>query len=135
MSLKVLIVDPDLHFAERAAAYLESHAHLTVAKASAIEAMAQIRHWSPDLIILAGEVAEKGLIKALYGTNPRPAVLLTEHMDQFARAWRVWQTGGDELLMKPVFRTSEFVSAIITALENAATGTRDTLARPVAASA
>ena len=53
-------------------------------------------------------------------------------MDRYDRAWRAWQTGGDELLMKPVFTSAELHQAIVTALENAAAGCRT---RPTAATA
>ena len=90
------------------------------------------KNWEPDLIILAAELAERGVLNELNALRDRPAVLLTEHMDRYDRAWRAWQQGGDELLMKPVFRAAELHEAIVTALENAAAGR---WSRPTAASA
>ena len=126
MSLKVLIADADWRFTEQATAYLESHAHLVVCEAGLKEARAQALHWKPDLVILAAELANRGLIEPITAMRPRPAVLLTGRMDRFDLAWKAWQKGGDELLMKPVFQVEELHQAIVTALENRTTGTRRT---------
>ena len=132
MSMKVLIADPDWRFARQATGYLESHAHLVVRHSNIADAFKQAEHWQVDLVILAAELAEKGLLEQLQALAPRPAILMTEHMDRYDRAWRVWQKGGDELLMKPVFKAEELHQAIILAMENATTGTRT---RPAAATA
>jgi len=124
MSMKVLIADPDWRFAGKTRDYLESHAHMVLSHAESDYVMARVRSWQPDLVIIAAELAEKGLLNELNGLMPRPAILLTEYMDRYDRAWRVWQQGGDELLMKPVFKSSELQAAIVTALENATAGTR-----------
>ena len=132
MSMKVLIADPDWRFARQATGYLEAHAHLVVRHFSAADVFKQAEHWQPDLVILAAELAEKGLLEELQCLSPCPAILLTEHMDRYDRAWRAWQKGGDELLMKPVFKAEELHEAIIIAMENATTGVR---IRPAAATA
>ena len=123
MSLKVLIMDPDWRFNRQAASYLESRAHLVVSENRTDEALDHARRWQPDLVILSSELANEAL-GALYALEPRPAILLTGQMERYDIAWKAWQKGGDELLMKPVFRTSELHEAIIIALENAVTGTR-----------
>lgn len=124
MSMKVLIADADWRFARQATGYLESHAHLVVGHSNIVDAVKQAEHWQPDLVILAAELAEKGLLDQLQALTPRPAILMTEHMDRYDRAWRMWQKGGDELLMKPVFKAEELHQAIIIAMENATTGVR-----------
>ncbi len=124
--MKVLISDPDWRFAKQAEKFLESLAHLVVCQAQYDEALDRARHWQPDLIILDAELANKGLLDAVAAMSPRPAVLLTGWMDRYDLAWRAWQKGGDELLMKPVFKSADLLEAIITARENAATGTRTT---------
>ena len=131
MSMKVLVIDHDWRFANQVSSYLESHAHLVVHQTRVKEGLIHAEHWRPDLVILAAEMAQAALapLKAL---NPRPAVLLTAQLDRFDRAWRAWQSGGDELLMKPLLRTGELHAAIISAMENAATGRRGA---PIAASA
>jgi len=121
--MKVVIADPDWRFAEQATSYLESRAHLVVYQPHPDEALAQAAHWQADLVIVAAELAGKGLLESLYQLKPRPAVLLTGWMDRYTRVWRAWQRGGDELLMKPVFKSEELHLAIVTALENAAAGT------------
>lgn len=135
MSLKVLITDPDWRFAQQAGSFLESHAHLVVRETRTPQALAQAEHWRPDLVILAAELADKhaDLMKSFYRIKPRPAVLLTGWLDHYDRAWRAWQAGGDELLIKPVLKSQELLLAIVTALENAAAGTRK--GRAVSASA
>jgi len=122
--MKVLIVDPDWRFAQQAGSYLEKFAHLVVHQTAGDQAIAQAEHWRPDLVVLAAELAADGLLEGLCRLSPRPAVLLTEHMDRYDRAWRVWQKGGDELLMKPVFTHDDLHLAVVTALENAAAGVR-----------
>ncbi len=125
MSMKVLIVEPDWRFARDAAAYLESHAHLVVQESRLDNALQRAEHWQPDLAIIASELAEDGLLDRLNDTDgQRPAVLLTGWMDRYDVAWRAWQKGGHELLMKPIFTTDELHEAIVAALENAAAGTR-----------
>ena len=54
----------------------------------------------------------------------KPAVLLTGRMDRYSVAWKAWQKGGDELLMKPVFKSEEIHDAIVTAMENRVSGKR-----------
>ncbi len=127
--MKVLIVEPDGRFAEATRRYLEAHANLVVRDHPSV-ALTRARHWEPDLVVLAGEVAEGGLLEQVQALPNRPAVLLTEHMDRYDRAWRLWQQGGDELLMKPIFSAGELNEGIVAALEN-----RSTESRQVAASA
>ncbi|HUT61425.1 MAG TPA: response regulator [Phycisphaerae bacterium] len=124
MSLKVLIADPDWRFAGQAAKYLESHAHLVVHETRVKEAIAHAEHWRPDLVIMSADLANKGLMEPVTALRPRPAVLLIGWMDRYDLAWKAWQKGGDELLIKPVFRIQELHEAIVTALENATTGVR-----------
>ena len=131
--MKVLIIDPDWRFAQQATSFLESHAHLVVHQPKPLLALAQVQHWHPDLVILASELAETGLIEAVQRLNDRPAILLTGWMDRYDLAWRAWQRGGYELLMKPLFKAEELHKAIVTALENAAIGIRQE--KPKAASA
>jgi DNA-binding response OmpR family regulator len=119
-----LIVDPDWRFAKQAGDFMESLAHLVICTARGDEAMDRARHWQPDLVILDAELAGKGLIDSINAMSPRPAVLLTGWMDRYDVVWRAWQKGGDELLMKPVFRSTDLLEAIVTARENAATGER-----------
>jgi DNA-binding response OmpR family regulator len=128
--MKVLIADPDWRFAEKACLFLESRAHLVVCENRPSVVLEHAQSWQPDLVILAGELAQRGLIEPLTAANPRPAILLTEHMARFDRAWQVWQKGGDELLLKPVFKIDELHDAIVVARENAAAGLRR---RPVSA--
>ena len=132
MSMRIVIADPDWRFAQKAMRYLESRAHLVVSIADVRMAMARIRHWRPDLVILAAELASPRLFSDIHSLLPRPAMLLTEQMARYDRAWRAWQMGGDELLMKPVFRSQELLQGMVVALENAAAGSRG---RPTAASA
>ncbi len=132
MSLKVLIAETDWRFAEQAGRYLESHAHHVVCEAGLKEARSHALHWKPDLVILSADQANRGLMASLCALKPRPAILLTGRMDRFDLAWKAWQKGGDELLMKPVFRREELHAAIVAALENRTLGVRG---RQVAASA
>ena len=122
--MRVLIVDPDWRFTHRASRFLESLAHLVVCETRADGALARTRHWHPDLVILDAELANTGLLESLNGLPSRPAVLLTGWIDRCDRVWRAWQQGGDELLMKPVFRSSDLLEGVVIALENAAAGAR-----------
>lgn len=124
MSMKVLLVEPDWRFARMASAYLESHAHLVVSETRLDDALRRAAHWQPDLAIVAAELAEDGFLQLLARNDPPPAILLTGWMDRYDIAWRAWQTGGDELLMKPVFHSDELHEAIVVALETAAAGGR-----------
>jgi DNA-binding response OmpR family regulator len=131
MSMKVMISDPDWRFVQQVSTHLESRAHHVVNESTPLSALERARSLQPELVILAAEFASEEVLNQLYAMNPRPAVLLTGWMDDYARAWRAWQRGGDELLVKPVFRTSELHQAVVSALENCAIGAR----RPAAASA
>ena len=122
--MKVLIADPDWRFAEQATSYLESHAHLVVYQPKPTLAIAQVQRWQPDLVIVASELADSGILEAIHRVKDRPALLLTGWMDRYDVAWRAWQRGGDELLMKPLFKADELQETIITALENASLGIR-----------
>jgi len=108
-----------------ASTYLESHAHLVVQENRLDDALVRVAHWRPDLVIIASELAEDGFLGLLQDVAPagnRPAVLLTGWLDRYDIAWRAWQKGGDELLIKPVLTTDELHAAIVTALENATLG-------------
>ena len=131
--MKVLIIDPDWRFAQQATTHLESHAHLVVHQPKIALALVQTQRWQPDLVIVASELADTGVLEAIGRIKGRPAILLTGWMDRYDIAWRAWQRGGDELLMKPLFRADELHEGIVTALENAAIGIRHS--RPAAASA
>ncbi|MCJ7544688.1 MAG: response regulator [Phycisphaerae bacterium] len=123
--MKVLIADSDWHFSQRVSRFLESRAHLVVHEGTLGAALEQARRWLPDLVILASELAlHDGVMETLSSLVPRPAVLLTEGLDRFDRAWRAWQQGGDELLLKPVLSGYDLHQAIVTARENAAAGVR-----------
>jgi CheY-like chemotaxis protein len=131
--MKILILETDWQFARQATAYLESHAHLVVHQADASEALAHAKHWNPDLVITAADLADTGVIEAMTGLPNNPAVLLTGWMDRYNQAWRAWQRGGHELLLKPILRADELEEAIVSARENAVAGT--TFRRNVSASA
>lgn len=122
--MKVLIVESDWRFSEQATEHLESHAHLVVHQSKPAEAIGKADHWQPDLVIVASELGETGVLEALGQLAHKPAVLLTGWMDRYDVAWRAWQRGGHELLIKPVFKIDELQEAIVTAMENAAAGTR-----------
>ena len=118
--MKVLIIESDWPFEAKATDYFESHADLVV-HATPANAVNCARSWSPDLLILAAEYATEELLESLSKLDSAPAVLLTEHMSRFDRAWSAWQHGGDELLMKPIFHLHELRLASITAMKNAVT--------------
>ncbi|MFA6134181.1 MAG: hypothetical protein WC869_09235 [Phycisphaerae bacterium] len=121
--MKVLIIDGDWSFAEQVRDSLEAKANLVVTESHAKAALEQARRWQPDLVIVAAETAAReGFLDSLSSVSPRPAVLLTERMDRFDRAWRAWQKGGDELLLKPVLCGDDLDGAIIAARENAVSG-------------
>ncbi len=122
--MKVLILDSDWRFKKMAVEYLESRAHLVACDTQPDEAIQRVEHWQPDLVIVDSESAEKTFMKQIYRMESRPAVLLTGWMDRFDITWRAWQYGGDELLIKPMFRQEDLHEAIVMALENAATGDR-----------
>ncbi len=122
--MRILIIDSDWNFVRKASAYLESKAHMVVHMPTEQHALRQARQWQPDLVIVAAEATEGGLLESFLSLSKRPAVLLSEHMDRYDRAWRAWQRGGDELLMKPVFYASELQEAIATAMKNASAKTR-----------
>ncbi|MFW6133160.1 MAG: response regulator [Planctomycetota bacterium] len=122
--MKVLLADPDGQFAELATHFLESHAHLVVHQPSPWAALGRIRHWRPDLVIVAAELAPSGILERIAEMPERPAVLLTDHMDRYDRAWRAWQRGGDELFLKPILYRDDLHNAVMTARENAVTGSR-----------
>ncbi len=139
MSMKVLIVDADWYFLRQARAYLESRGHLTIHEPDPHKALARITHWQPDMVIVSAEMkecADGDLLTKLSSLQPRPAILLTSPLDQFEKAWRAWQKGGDEVVFKPVMHGSELHVAIVTALENANCPRRiRTLVEPAALSA
>jgi len=123
MSMKVLIADRDWRFAKTAALFLESRAHMVAHYLEPEKAAEAAKKWQVDLAIISDELAETGLLAELNALPQRPAILLTGGMDRYDRLWRAWQQGGDELLVKPMFRIEELQAAIVTALENAVAGT------------
>lgn len=133
--MKIIIVDSDWRFVSKATRYFESFAD-AVLQQSAFSLVSQAETWQPDLVILAAEYATENLLESLQTISPRPAVLITEHMSRYDRAWAAWQRGGDELLMKPVFKSQDLREAVQVAMQNAAVNPRyETTARRCAVSA
>lgn len=116
--MKIMIVESDWQFTANAIRYFESRGHLVVQE-TPFGAAAHARTWQPDLVILAGEYSSEEMLNSLRALRVRPAVLISEHMSNYKRAWAAWQRGGDELLMKPIFKASELQEAVVTALETA----------------
>jgi DNA-binding response OmpR family regulator len=123
--MRILIIDSDTRFAKKAAKYLESKAHLVVSLTGAENALRHAHQWEPELVIVAAELTENNsLLESIQAMPKRPGILLSEHMDRYDRAWRAWQRGGDELLMKPIFHAQELNEAIVAAMENASASGR-----------
>lgn len=120
MAMKVMIVDPDWQFVIKARNYLESRGNYAVS-CTAQDAPSRVLQWQPDLLILAAETGTQDMFNRIQAMPDRPAVLLTEHMSRYDRAWAAWQRGGDELLMKPVFTDEELQDAITIAVQKADT--------------
>lgn len=123
MSLKVLICDTDRRFVERASRFLISHGHQVMAEPLGADAVELCARWRPDVVVLSSELADRQedeFVPSLHNLCPRPAILLTGHLDRFDAAWRSWRKGGDELLLKPVIHAWELHTAIISAIEVAA---------------
>ena len=124
------MVESDWDFESKAVGYFESRGDLVV-RHSSEAAVRESQNWQPDVVILAAELAGEDILNGLRALPSRPAILITEHMSRFDRAWRAWQLGGDELLMKPLFHSRELHDAVIIALKRAAlaaNATTETLA-------
>jgi DNA-binding response OmpR family regulator len=124
MSMKVLLVESDFRFARQVGEYLEARAHHVSSESTQTGVMERVSHWRPDLVILSADIAEQGVLASLQALPDRPAVLLTEHMDRYDRAWRAWQLGGDDLLLKPILSYEDLRAGIMMALQNWASGWR-----------
>ncbi len=139
MSMKVLIVETDWHFLRQVRGFLEPRGHLTLYEPDPERALQRAEHWKPDLAIISAEREEccAGDVLERFGQlQPRPAILLTAALAKFGEAWRAWQHGGDELLLKPLVHPAELHAAIIAARENAVCSHPRSLAgRPTALSA
>ncbi len=118
--MKIIIVDSDWRFVSKATRYFESFAD-SVLQQSAFSLIERAQAWQPDLVVLSAEYATEDLLGSLEEITPRPAVLLTEHMSRYDRAWAAWQRGGDELLMKPVFKSQDLRDAVLVAMQKATT--------------
>ncbi len=137
MSMKVLIADPDWYFLRQARDYLESRGHHVVQEDDPHAAARRADQWKPDLVIVSAELpdcCDGDLLNAFDRLHPRPAIILTAALERFDKAWRAWQRGGDELIIKPVLHASELHVALFAALKNARTPRRPA-APPVAKSA
>lgn len=122
MSLKVLICDADWRFVERASKFLSGHGHHVIAEPLPSEAADLAATWHPDVVVISSDGADggnAGFLDQIQKLEQRPAILLTGYLDRFDSAWRAWQKGGDELLLKPVIHSWELHTAIIAAIEAA----------------
>lgn len=117
--MKVMVVDSDSKFAALVRQHCEAHGHHCLHVPDGDPAVSKAMEWDPDLVMVAAELAVSGVVKSLLDLQPRPALLIVGWMDRYDVAWRAWQIGGDELLMKPVFNVGEIHLAITTALDNA----------------
>ncbi len=122
MSLKVLVCDADWRFVDRAQSFLQAHGHQVLAEPLPAEALEVAMRWRPDVLVLSSEAADGAGAELLAGVKllrPRPALLLTGQLEHFEAAWRAWQQGADELLLKPVFDAFELHTAILKAIQHA----------------
>ena len=118
-TMRIMIVESDWHFEIKAIQYFEARADLVVRR-TPDAALQCAQSWQPELVILAAGYVNESLIAGLRALSVPPAILITEHMSRFDQAWRAWQVGGDELLMKPVFHVRELHEAVMQAMERAA---------------
>ena len=114
---KVILVEADTRFARQLERYFISKS-AKVAESTPADLVQFATKFEPDLIILAAEFASSELCSALHRLPHKPAILLTEHMANYKQAWRAWQMGGHELLMKPVLKAQEVSDAICSAIQN-----------------
>jgi len=139
MSMKILIVETDWFFLRQARGFLEPRGHLTLYEPDPERALQRAEHWKPDVAIISAEREEcctGDVLERFARLRPRPAILLTAALARFGDAWRAWQHGGDELLLKPLVHTAELHAAIVAARENAlCPRPRPLAARPAALSA
>jgi CheY-like chemotaxis protein len=136
--MKILVADPDWDFLRKVRQYLEPVGHLVVHEADPDAAISRADHWKPDIVMVNAEMpecADGELLTALESIQPRPAVVLTASLEGFSEAWRAWQRGGDELVIKPVLHPSELHVALIVALKNTVTPRDRAPSAPLAKSA
>ena len=122
--MKVLVIDADRRFAEQVAGHMEARAHIVVHQPDPAEAMTRVKSWQPDLVFVSADAVGSGILGRLMVGKDRPAIILTGMLDQYSSVWKAWQTGGDDVLIKPVMNGDELNLAVITAMENAVTGMR-----------
>lgn len=138
MGMKILVADPDWHFLRQVREHLEPMGHSVVHEAGPDGAVSRAARWKPDIVMVSAEMPECSdgdLLAALEGVQPRPAVVLTASLEKFSEAWRAWQRGGDELIIKPVLHPSELHVALLIALKNTVTPRERAAAPPLAKSA
>ncbi len=136
--MKILIADPDWNFLNQAREYLEPMGHLVVHETNAQAAAARAEQWKPDVIMVSvefPECTEGDLLATFQNLHPRPAVVLTSQLENFAEAWRAWQHGGDELVVKPILHGSELHVALLVAMKNVHTPRQRNTAAPMAKTA
>jgi CheY-like chemotaxis protein len=122
MSMKVLVIDPDPQFLNTVCDLYEPRGHAVVHETDTAIAIARAHHWQPDVVIVSAEIercCNGDLLSQLAQVEGRPAILLTAHMDRFDKAWRAWQRGADELLLKPVLHPADLDAAVLAARQNA----------------
>ena len=120
--MKVLFVDPDWHFVQQARGFLEAHAHLVVYEPQPAAALQRALRWQPDVVVISAELpccCDGSRLEELSQLRPRPAIVLTSSLARFDKAWRAWQRGGDEVLIKPLLHPNEIHAAIVAAMQNA----------------
>lgn len=136
MSMKLLVIDRDPRFLGAVCDLFEPRGHVVVHETDTATAIARAHHWQPDVIIVSAEIdrcCNGDLLSQLAQVEGRPAILLTANMDRFDKAWRAWQHGADELLLKPILHPSDLDAAVLAARQNAIAAARQS--QPLAMSA
>ena len=136
--MKILVVDSDWQFLRKARDFLEPRGHYVVHEADPDRALQRSLKWRPDVIMVSTEYescCDGTLLSDFSHLQPRPAILLTSAMTDFAKAWQAWQRGGDEVLFKPLLHSSELHTSIMIARQNALCPTRRSAGRLLALSA
>jgi len=136
--MKILIADNDWQFLRQAREYLEPMGHLVVHESDPDAALGRGESWKPDVVMISAELpacSDGALLGQLQNIRPRPAIVLTAPLEKFGDAWRAWQRGGDELVIKPVLHASELHVALLVAMKNTHAPRHRNTTRPLARSA
>jgi len=123
-TLKILILDRDAKFVQRACDALKAAGHHVLVGSDRSRDVRLLLQKKPDVLIIPSVVVTRPdaeyMADFVHELPYRPAIILTMTMARFDLAHAAWRLGADEVVFKPLLNDSEIIDAVNQAMQKLA---------------